>query len=266
MNILKAVILGIVQGFSEFLPVSSSGHLVAAQRLFGLEEQMLSFDIILHLGSLVAVFIVFWKDIWGLLKKPFQNLTYMLIAATIPAVIVGALLKEQIEILFEGGVFLALGFIITGLLLLYSDSMRNIKNQSKDISLPDAIFIGCVQAAAIAPGISRSGSTITAGLRQGLSRENAARFSFLLSVPAILGAALMTAKDALGSPEGAAGLLAAGALPMLLGFLASMLSGYLSIRFMLDLIKKCELRYFSYYVFAVAAFILADIFIMHRFF
>ncbi|MDR1559613.1 MAG: undecaprenyl-diphosphate phosphatase [Clostridiales bacterium] len=266
MNILTAVILGIVQGFAEFLPISSSGHLVVAQRLFGFEEQMLSFDIILHLGSLVAVFAVFWKDIWELIKKPFQNLTYMLIAATIPAVLAGVLFKDQIEALFEGGIFLALGFIITGLLLLYSDSVQNIKKQSKDISLPDAVVIGCVQAFAIAPGISRSGSTITAGLRQGLTRETAARFSFLLSIPAILGASVMTVKDVLESPEGAAGMLAGGAVPLIFGFLAAMLSGYLSIRFMLNLINKCKLRYFSYYVFALAAFILADIFITHRFF
>ena len=266
MNILTAVLLGIVQGFTEFLPVSSSGHLVLFQKIFGVGGPMLSFDIMLHLGSLVAVFIVFWKDILEILKKPFQNITYMLIAATIPAVIVGVLFNKQIEALFGGGIFLAIAFIITGFLLIYSDRITNTVKNDKDITFKDAVIIGCVQAIAIAPGISRSGSTITAGLHQKLTREAAARFSFLLSIPAILGAAAMTAKDILSGPGGAAGFLSAGTLPLVFGFVASMLSGYLSIRFMLDLIKKCKLGYFGYYVFVLAGFILADIFITHRFF
>jgi len=266
MSILKAVILGIIQGFTEFLPISSSGHLVLAQRIFGIEQHVLSFDIILHLGSLIAVFAVFWKDIFELIKKPFQNLTYMLIVATIPAVFIGILFKNQIESLFEGGIFLAFGFLFTGALLIYSDKIQYSKKRNKDIKLPDALVIGCVQAIAITPGISRSGSTITAGLHQGLSRETAARFSFLLSVPTILGAAVMTAKDILGSPEGVAGFLSVGVLPLVFGFLAAMLSGYLSIRFMLDIIKKYKLHYFGYYVFVLAGFIFADIFVMKIFF
>jgi len=266
MSILKAVILGIIQGFTEFLPISSSGHLVLLQRVFGLEEQMLSFDVILHLGSLVAVFAVFWKDIFDLVKKPFQNLTYMLIIATIPAVIAGFLLKNQIGSLFEGGIFLAFGFLFTGVLLIYSDKIPRGEKHEMDVKLSDALVIGCVQAIAITPGISRSGSTITAGLHQGLSRETAARFSFLLSIPTILGAAVMTVSDVLGSPEGANILLSAGALPMVFGFFAALLSGYLSIRFMLDIIKKYKLRYFGYYVFVLAGFILADIFITKIFF
>ena len=265
MNILEAVILGIVQGFTEFLPISSSGHLVVARQVFGIEEQTLSFEIILHLGSLIAVIAVFWKDILDLIKKPFQNLTYMLILATIPAVIVGLFFKQQIEALFEGGIFLAICFIMTGLLLVYSDKIKNNKKYDKDIRVPDALVIGCMQAIAIAPGISRSGSTITAGLHQGLSRETAARFSFLLSIPTILGASVLIIGD-LESSEGGLGLVSAGALPMLFGFLAAMFSGYLSIRFMLDLIKKYKLRYFSYYIFALAGFILADIFVLRMFF
>ena len=266
MSVLKAVILGIIQGFTEFLPISSSGHLVLVQRIFGAGEEMLSFDVILHLGSLVAVIIIFWKDIIGLIKKPFQNLMYMLIAATIPAVIVGILFKHQIEALFNGGIFLAFGFIITGFLLLYSDKIQNTIKRDKDMRLTDALVIGCVQAIAIVPGISRSGSTLTAGLHQKLSRETAARFSFLLSIPTILGAAVMTALDIYKSPEGVTGFLSAGVTPMIFGFIAAMLSGYLSIRFMLDLIKKCKLSYFGYYVLVLAGFILADIFITHMFF
>ena len=265
MGFLEAVILGIVQGFTEFLPISSSGHLIVARRLFGIEEPMLAFDIIMHLGSLVAVFVVFWKNLFELIKKPFQNMTYMLIVATIPAVIVGLLFKDQIEVLFEGGIFLALCFIITGLLLLYSDSIRNNEKGDKDMHLPDALFIGCVQAIAIAPGISRSGSTITAGLHRGFSRETAARFSFLLSIPAILGAAVLMIMEMFGSSDSALWVLPDTG-PLILAFLAAMLSGYLAIRFMLNLIKKCKLRYFSIYLFALAGFILVDIFLTQRFF
>ena len=266
MNILEAVILGIVQGLTEFLPISSSGHLVLFQKLFGMNGPMLSFDVILHLGTLIAVVIVFWRDILEILKKPLQNITYMLIAATIPAVIAGLLFDKQIEAMFDGGISLAIGFIITGFLLIYSDRIKNTKKQDKDISFTDAIVIGCMQALAIAPSISRSGSTITAGLYRGLSRETAARFSFLLSIPAILGAAVLTAKDIMEAPGGAAGFLSAGALPLVFGFLAALLSGYLSIRFMLNLIKKSKLSRFGYYVFVLAGFILADIFIKRRFF
>ena len=266
MNILKAVILGIVQGFTEFLPISSSGHLVLFQKLFGISQPMLSFDVVLHLGTLVAVFIVFWGDILAILKKPLQNITYMLIVATIPAVVVGLLFDKQIGALFTGGITLALGFIITGLLLIYSDRIKNPQKLEKDIRFTDAVVIGCMQAIAIAPAISRSGSTITAGLHQRLSRETAARFSFLLSIPAILGAAVLTARDIIKGPGGAAGFLSAGTLPLIFGFLAAALSGYLSIRFMLDLIKKSKLSYFGYYVLVLAGFILADIFITHRFF
>ena len=260
MSILEAVILGIIQGFTEFLPISSSGHLVVAQRIFNVENQMLSFEVTVHLGSLVAVFAVYWKEIYGLVKKPFQNITYMLIAATIPAVIAGLLFKRQIEALFEGGFLLAFSFIITGLLLLYSDNIKNGRKRGQDIRLSDSLVIGCMQAVAIMPGISRSGSTLTAGLHQGLSRETAARFSFLLSIPTILGAAVLILKDVAASGEGVS------FLPLLFGFLSAMLSGYLSIRFMLNIIKKYKLRYFGYYVFAMAGFILSDVFIMHRFF
>ena len=266
MNILEAVLLGIVQGFTEFLPISSSGHLVLFQRIFGMSGPMFSFDIILHLGSLAAVMIVFWSDIRGILKKPFQNITYTLIAATIPAVIVGVLFNAQIQALFNGGIFLAIGFIITGFLLIYSDRIEKTGKSEKDICLKDALIIGCAQAVAIVPGVSRSGSTITAGLHQKLPRETAARFSFLLSIPAILGAAVITAKNMMDSPAGVAGFLLAGTLPLMFGFIAAMLSGYLSIRFMLGLIKKCKLSYFGYYVFVLAGFILADIFITRRFF
>jgi undecaprenyl-diphosphatase len=253
MNELQAVILGVVQGFAEFLPISSSGHLVLAQQLLGFNEPILTFDIVLHLGSLVAVFIVFWQDIWSLLKRPVQKRVALLVIATLPAVAVGLAFGDVIETLFGGGIFLGVGFIITGIFLIYSDRAKNKEKTDDDMSVADALIIGCMQAVGIAPGVSRSGSTITGALARGLSRDTAARFSFLLSIPTILGAAVFTFKEASDTGVIRGEIFT---LPMAFGFAAAALSGYLSIRFMLALIKKCKLRYFAFYVFAIAAFVL----------
>ncbi|MDR1001556.1 MAG: undecaprenyl-diphosphate phosphatase [Clostridiales bacterium] len=252
MNELQAVMLGIVQGFAEFLPISSSGHLVLAQRLLGFNEPILTFDIVLHLGSLVAVFIVFWSDIWALLKHPAQKRVALLILATLPAVVVALLFGDVIKLLFGGGVFLGVGFIITGIFLIYSDRAKNREKTDDDMGIIDALVIGCMQAVGVAPGVSRSGSTITGALARGLNRDTAARFSFLLSIPTILGAAVFTFKEAADT-----GIIwdEIFTLPMAFGFAAAALSGYLSIRFMLALIKKCKLRYFAIYVFAIAGFV-----------
>ncbi|MCL2351095.1 MAG: undecaprenyl-diphosphate phosphatase [Firmicutes bacterium] len=252
MTAFQAVILGVVQGFAEFLPISSSGHLVLLQAVFGINEPMMTFDVILHLGSLVAVFFALWGDIWAILRHPIQKMTGLLIVATIPAVVAGALFKDKLEALFGGGYLLAAAFVITGLFLIYADRARAGWKKDKDVTWLDAVLIGCMQAIGIPPGISRSGSTITGAIARRLTRDTAARFSFLMSIPAILGAGLLTLKDAAQDP---AQLHAVGALPLALGFTAAALSGYISIKFMLELIKRCRLRYFSYYVFAVAAIV-----------
>lgn len=263
MSFLQAILLGIIQGFTEFLPVSSSGHLILAQRMFGLNQSSLVFDVVLHLGTLVPVFIVFWKDIVGLIMKPFQKLTYLLIAATIPAVLAALLFGDTIEALFEGSYFLlGVGFIITGILLMYSDGIHNGDKPMENVTYLDAAIIGIVQAIAITPAISRSGSTISASLFRNLTRETAARFSFLLSIPAILGAAVL---QIIKIVRGDIMIADLNMLSMLVGFIAAMLSGLLAIRFMLALIKKCKLRYFSYYVFVLALFIFIDSLFLHLF-
>ncbi|MCL2461465.1 MAG: undecaprenyl-diphosphate phosphatase [Defluviitaleaceae bacterium] len=256
MNILHAVILGIVQGFAEFLPISSSGHLVLLQSIFGISQPMMTFDVVLHLGSLVAVFVALWPDIWKILRHPIQKMTGLLIVATIPAVIVGALFQHRLEDLFSSGYLLAVAFIITGIFLIIADRLRRGYKKDKDITWLDAILIGCMQAVGIPPGISRSGSTITGALARKLDRETAARFSFLMSIPAILGAGVLTLKDIWFPKAGAAPEAAVGALPMIFGFVAAALTGYISIKFMLEIIKRCKLRYFSIYVFIVAAFVI----------
>jgi len=265
MTIWQAIILGIVQGIAEFLPISSSGHLVLMQRVFGIDLPSMTFDILVHLGSLCAVFAVFWKDILALIKKPFQKMTAMLIVGTIPAVVVGFAFKDQIEQIFNQGFFLAIAFAITGLLLLAADSIpvARSRKEEKDMTLIDALIIGCMQALALPPGISRSGATITGGLLRGLNRETAARFSFLLSIIAIGGAGLLEAWEIYESPE----IISRGdILPFIIGFIAAAVSGYFAIRLLLELIKKCNLKYFSYYLFILAALILVDRFVLNWFF
>jgi undecaprenyl-diphosphatase len=189
----EAFILGIIQGLTEFLPVSSSGHLVIFQHLFGIHEGI-TFDVVVHLGTLVAVFIAFWDDIVFILRKPFSRISYLILIGIIPAGLAGYLLAPLVEQAFESLLVVGLGLIFTGVVLKYSEWMSERYlglKQSEETSFKDALFIGCLQALAIIPGISRSGSTIAAGLMAGLDREFVARFSFLLSIPVILGAGVL---------------------------------------------------------------------------
>lgn len=262
MNVFEAIVLGIVQGITEFLPVSSSGHLVLFQKMFRIQQPTMLFDVVLHIGTLIPVFIIFWDKIFSLLKKPFQKYSYLVIAATLPAVVVALLFNDKIESLFDSGKFLSLAFIITGVILLYADSVKNGNKDDKDISYLDSLAIGLMQAVAIIPGVSRSGSTISASLLCGLKKDTAAKFSFLLSIPAILGAAVLEIKNVIGGNTNEF----IGIWPMIFGFIAAMLSGYLSIKFMLKLIRESKLKLFSYYVFVLAFLILLDQFIFKIYF
>ncbi len=255
MTILQAVILGILQGIAEFLPISSSGHLTLFQKIFGITEGTMFFSIILHVGTLIPVVIVYRKDIIELLKNPFQKYTYLIILGTIPAVIFALLFDNTIELLFSGGQLLGVGFIITGVLLTLSDKMREGYKGREEITYKDSVLIGCMQALAIFPAISRSGSTIVGALGRNVTREEAAKFSFLLSIPAIGGALVLEVLKMYIAKDFAVGL------PLdviLFGFFSSMLSGYLAINFMLFIIKKAKLKYFSYYVFALGVFVILD--------
>ncbi len=266
MNTFQAVILGLLQGFSEFLPISSSGHLVLFQRILGVQEPAMTFDILLHVGTLIPVFVVFWSDIVAIIKKPFQKLTLMLIIATIPTVIVGLLFKDTIEKQFapDGSlVFFPYCFILTGFFLLYADRMTNTTKKEEDMTAIDALVIGIMQAIAITPAISRSGSTISGALFRKLDREYAARFAFLMSIPAVIGATILQAKDIV---TGAVPMDSILTMPHILGVLVAALSGYLAIKFMLNVVKQCKLRYFAYYVFAVGALILVDRYMTHFYF
>lgn len=258
MTIIQAVILGIVQGVTEFLPISSSGHLVLLQKIFGIADPSLTFEIVVHLGTLLAVFAVFWRDILALLKKPFQKFTYLLIIGTIPTGIIGVAFKDFFEKIFASGSTLGFGFLITGFVLLFAHNIRYGYKDLDETSYFDAIFVGALQGIAILPAVSRSGLTISGALFRNMDRDFAAKFSFMLSIPAILGAAVFDAKDILNVGLGNLNLFNLGA-----GFVLSAIFGYISIKFMLNIIKRGKIKYFSFYVFILGALVLLDQFVTH---
>jgi len=263
MNALQALILGVVQGLAEFLPVSSSGHLRLLQRVFGFAEPAATFDIVAHLGTLGAVAYAFRKDIASIIKKPAQKMTGLLVVATLPAIAAGLLFKDIIGEFFWAGPPLAAAFALTGVLLIIADRFSGGKKTGKDMTYLDAVVIGLMQAAGIPPGVSRSGATLTGAFARGFERETAARFSFLLAAIAIAGAGAL---EAYGIVSGGAAVTQADLVPMAVVFISSAAVGYLAVRTLLAIIKKCRLRYFSWYLFALASLILLDSLVFKAFF
>lgn len=267
LDLFYAILLGILQGLTEFLPISSSGHLVIAQDIFNIQEADLAFDVILHLGTLVAVLVYYRQDVLKLVgeffiligdfvrgkkprlldySRPYRVLMVMIIIATIPTAIIGLAFNDLFSRLFESADFVGYALIITGILLWIANGMVSGRKNIKSMTAGDALTVGLVQGLAITPGISRSGSTIFAGLIRGLDRELATRFSFLLSIPAILGALVVEGKDVF---ENASALH--DVIPVLVGFIAAAVSGYLAIHFLISALQKRKLNYFSYYCWAV---------------
>ena len=276
MNIFQALILGVVQGITEFLPVSSSGHLVLLQKIFGIDEPTLLFDTLVHVGTLVAVCAVLWKDIWAILRNLFQPLTLFLIIATIPAVIAALVFKKQIEGAFVSASFLGFSFLITSGLLCFSEFIsRSVgkshgslwKNRTitdmgeNNMTWLDALIIGLFQAVALVPGISRSGATLSGGLFRGLNRNFVVRFSFLLSIPAILGALVFQIRDL-----GEAGTSGIGIVPLLAGTVSAAIVGFFSIRLMLKIVREHTLLGFAVYTGVLGLLVLVDQFATHLFF
>jgi len=265
MEIWQAIILGAVQGVAEFLPISSSGHLVLGQHMFGVDMEdpaFFTFDIVVHVGSFVAIAIAFWRDIWALIKNPFSKMTGLLIVGTIPAVIAGLFFRNHIEML-RNGLWLAAAFTVTGFLLMAADRLSKGEKGEGEITYMDALFVGVLQALALPPGISRSGTTITGALYRGISREAAAKYSFMLAMIAIAGAGALEAMQVIRGDVDPSTL---GLEPMLIGFFVSLIVGYFSIRLLLKLIKACKLMYFSYYVWALAGLIVLDLVVFNLFF
>jgi undecaprenyl-diphosphatase len=269
MNVFEAILLGAIQGITEFLPVSSSGHLVLFQKILGISEPALFFDTMVHVGTLAAVFVVLWKDILDILRKPVQPLTGYLILATLPAVIIALACKDQIEAAFASGSFLGFAFLITAALLTVSELLSRRAGaaglKGKDeIRWPDALIIGVLQGVAIIPGVSRSGATLSGALSRRLTRDFAARFSFLLSIPAILGALVLQVKDLVDPAEGAAAAgNGIGALPIIVGTLTAAVVGFFSVRLMLKIVRERSLLGFAVYTGILGVLVLIDQFGTH---
>ncbi len=252
--IWKSIILGTVQGLTEFLPVSSSGHLSLLQRILNYnigDFGMLFVSVMLHLGTLFAVVWVFRREILALFKKPFKTLL-MLIVATIPAGVVGLLFNSKIDGLFAGelGVgLLAVCFAATALLLLVTEYVAQRRKKLSPLGWKHSIAMGCMQAVALFPGISRSGSTIFAGTVSGAEREDVAKFSFLMSIPVILGSAVVELKDIIFPNEGVAVAMEGPEITgMIFGVLFAAIAGFLSVKLMLKVIKKANYKWFSVYL------------------
>ena len=257
MTEIQALILGVVQGLTEFLPVSSSGHLLLFEKLFNVHtESMLTLNILLHVGTLLAIFVVYWERIWNMICHPIQSELKWLVVATIPAV--AAALLVDFDSAFEGN-FIGISYMLTTLILIFaqyiSKARKEARSLHRNVRWYDALGMGIMQAVAILPGVSRSGSTIAAGVTTGLSRKRAADFSFLMSIPAILGSAVLDLKDLV---LGEAPSISIGLTPTLIGMTAAAISGFLAIKFMLVVIRKISLNWFALYTFLLGAFLLIN--------
>ncbi len=264
----EALLLGIVQGITEYLPVSSSGHLVIAQHLFGIEEPALFFDIILHMGTLSAVVWYYFGDLNVMAQKSLSAISkigkgeslkdickaddsvwfvVVIMIATVPTGLIGVLFKEDFEGIFNNVTLVGYMLLVTGFLLLITIRRGEKGKGDGEIKIRDALIIGLVQGLSITPGISRSGSTIAAALLLGIKRESAAKFSFLMSLPSILGALVLQARDGLGAVDP----VSAG-----IGFTASTITGCVCLSFLVAIVKRGGLAWFSIYCFAAGLFTL----------
>lgn len=280
MPLFQALILGLVQGLTEFIPVSSSGHLVVVPALLGWDEPSVAFDTILHLGTLLAVLVFFWREWWRLLTTLYRalagifssaqrqkinrgdaRLLGLIIIGTIPALIVGYLFQDQIESIFSSLLFVTFFFLITGVLLTVVELFlnwrqsrartKNIQTERKDLSWGGALLVGIMQALAVLPGLSRSGLTISGGIFSGLNRERAARFSFLLSAPVILAA------GALGLLElHKSSLTNNDLVALIIGFAVAAISGWLAIDWLLKFLRRRKLYIFSIYLVVLSLLII----------
>ena len=265
MSLLHSILLGLIQGVAEFLPISSSGHLAIAEQLLGVEgasEIPGFFDVLLHLGTLVAVFIAYWGEIWDMILEffraigdlahgvstrpvpPARRMILLIIVGTLPLFVILPV-KDAIESLSDNLLFVGAALIVTGVLLFVSDRVRKGRKTEKSATMLDALLVGAAQAAATCPGLSRSGTTITAGCLRGFERKFAVRYSFLMSIPAVLGANILTLKDALG-----AGIIWEDVPVYIVGVVVAAVSGYFCIRLLKMIADKGKFGWFAYYCWA----------------
>jgi undecaprenyl-diphosphatase len=259
VSTLEAIVLGMVQGLGEFLPISSSGHLVVLPWLLGWPEHGLSFDVALHVGTLAAVLYAFFDD-WkrlllagargALAGRPFADpdsrLLWLLALASVPGALAGLLLEDRVESTFRSPALVAAAMAVMGVILLSADRAGNGTADARGVTLRDALLIGVAQALALVPGVSRSGATISMGLFLGYRREEAARFSFLLATPITIGAAALKSRYLFEPGQG---------LPILAGMITAAVFGFASIRFLLAYVRTRDYRPFVYYRLAFAALV-----------
>lgn len=247
MNYFQAVILGVIQGITEFLPISSDGHLSIAQQFFGLKE-VLSFDVFLHLATLIAVIIFFWHDIWKLKIKD-----WLIVAiGTIPAVIMGLWVKDWLESLMHSPIYVGLFLILSGTFNFVSHYlMKHPPEKFVPVTWKKALFIGTLQASAIMPGLSRSGSTMMAGLLQKMDKQSTFRFSFFLAIPAILGAVVLQGLDL---AETGLGSINVG--QYLVGGVTATITGLLSLRLLKFVVDKANFAFFGWYCLSLGSLLI----------
>lgn len=269
MNVFQAILMGIVQGIAEFLPVSSSGHLAIFQNLLNIETDTgLLFDVLLHLGTLLAIFVVFWKDIWRLiveffgiiadffrrfsdpdvivLSSGYRKFVLLIIVSTIPTAILGYVGRSFVEYASSTLLIPGIGLLITSFLLFICDRIGDGRKGIKKITYLNAFEIGMVQGVATMPGISRSGATIAACLMLGVKKETAVKYSFIMSIPAVLGAVVLEMKDAFGTKIPAGTLVS-----YIIGMVVAAIVGYFAIRFMIGVVRRKKYIYFSIYCLVV---------------
>jgi len=265
MSIFEAIILGVVQGLTEFLPVSSTGHLVLSRQILNIGGDLLLFDTMVHVGTLVGVFAVLWKDILAVLRKIVQPLTLYLIIGTVPAVVAVMVFRGSLERAFDTGNYLGFAFLGTSALLITAELLakRAAKHGVRkpgEMNWLDALVIGLCQAVAVIPGISRSGATLSGALSRGLNRDLAARFSFMLSIPIILGAALFQFMELFGSDATPATDAAGGVGPaaIVVGTAVAAVVGFFAVRLMLKIVRERSLWGFAVYTGVLGVAVLID--------
>ncbi|MDR1144199.1 MAG: undecaprenyl-diphosphate phosphatase [Spirochaetaceae bacterium] len=274
MSVFESIFLGLVQGITEFLPVSSSGHLVLFQKFLGITAPALFFDTLLHCGTLLAVVAALRKDVWNLIRHPFQRLAALLVMATVVTVVIALFFKDTIEEAFVSGKWLGQAFLATALALFISEYLSHrpgrLRNDA-EMDWFDAVLIGGLQGIAIIPGVSRSGFTLSGALSRKLERDLAARFSFLLSIPAILGALVLQLKELYEishfqsvNPAAAEGLIAGlNPLTLIAGTLTAALVGFGTVTLMLRIVRERSLTGFGVYTALLGLLILLDQHITH---
>lgn len=266
MGMIETFLLGVIQGIAEFLPISSSAHLIIFRDVFGIGATMpknmeLAFDVALHLGTLLAILVFFFKDFWNMVVKGLTKGTkdsdgkilWYLVAATIPAAIVGVLLEEKIEnVIRSNYLLIALALTIMGITIYYVDKVCKQEKEIKDMSLKDAILIGCSQVFALIPGFSRSGTTIAAARVLKLDRESAAKFSFFLSAPVVCGAVVLQLLK-----KGTINLILLNLSTFIMGVVTSFIIGIICIKYLLKYLKKHDFKVFMIYRILLALVVLS---------